>query len=83
MIAGFMIQGGGFDANMQRKKTRPPIPNEADNGLPNRDRTIAMARTADPHSASAQFFINVNNAVSNMQIDVLWGLMFVRVISNK
>jgi peptidyl-prolyl cis-trans isomerase B (cyclophilin B) len=61
VIAGFMIQGGGFDADMRRKATRPPIPNEADNKLPNRTGTIAMARTADPHSASAQFFINVKD----------------------
>ncbi len=61
VIAGFMIQGGGFDAEMKRKSPRPPIVNEADNGLPNRTGTIAMARTADPHSASAQFFINVKD----------------------
>lgn len=61
VIAGFMIQGGGFNADMQRQETRPPIPNEADNGLPNRKRSIAMARTSDPHSASAQFFINVKD----------------------
>ena len=61
VIAGFMIQGGGFNADMQRKATRPPIPNEADNGLSNLSGTIAMARTADPHSAGAQFFINVKD----------------------
>lgn len=61
VIAGFMIQGGGFDADMKRKSSRPPIPNEADNGLSNRTGTLAMARTADPHSASAQFFINVKD----------------------
>ena len=61
VIAGFMIQGGGFDAGMQRKNTRPSIPNEADNGLSNRIGTIAMARTSDPHSASTQFFINVKD----------------------
>ncbi|BBO80336.1 peptidyl-prolyl cis-trans isomerase [Desulfosarcina ovata subsp. sediminis] len=61
VIAGFMIQGGGFDAQMQRKATRPPVVNEADNGLSNRIGSIAMARTSDPHSASAQFFINVKD----------------------
>lgn len=61
VIAGFMIQGGGLEAGMNPKPTRPPIPNEADNGLSNRTGTIAMARTQDPHSASAQFFINVKD----------------------
>ena len=61
VIDGFMIQGGGFDANMQQKSTRENIQNEADNGLSNDIGTLAMARTMDPHSASAQFFINVNN----------------------
>ena len=61
VIAGFMIQGGGFDAEMQQKSTNAPIQNEADNGLKNDVGTIAMARTNDPHSASAQFFINVKN----------------------
>ena len=59
VIDGFMIQGGGFTADMQQKPTRAPIQNEADNGLKNLPLTVAMARTNDPHSASAQFFINV------------------------
>lgn len=61
VIPGFMIQGGGFKADMTRTSTRPPIANEADNGLTNRTGTVAMARTSDPHSASAQFFINVKD----------------------
>jgi cyclophilin family peptidyl-prolyl cis-trans isomerase len=59
VIPGFMVQGGGFTPNMQQKTTRPNIRNEAGNGLRNAVGTVAMARTADPHSASAQFFINV------------------------
>lgn len=61
VIPGFMIQGGGFTASMEQKKTRDPIPNEANNGLKNTAGTIAMARTPNPHSATAQFFINVAN----------------------
>mgnify|MGYP005810003439 CR=1 FL=1 len=63
VIDGFMIQGGGFDANMSQKSTRAPIRNEANNGLSNAIGTIAMARTNDPHSATAQFFINVADNV--------------------
>jgi peptidyl-prolyl cis-trans isomerase B (cyclophilin B) len=59
VIDGFMIQGGGMTADMKEKATHAPIENEADNGLTNDAYTIAMARTMDPHSASAQFFINV------------------------
>lgn len=59
VIAGFMIQGGGFDTALNQKPTRAPIQNEAANDLKNEPGTIAMARTSDPHSASAQFFINV------------------------
>ncbi len=59
VISNFMIQGGGYTQDYKRKRTRAPIPNEADNGLSNLRGTIAMARTADPHSATAQFFINV------------------------
>jgi peptidyl-prolyl cis-trans isomerase B (cyclophilin B) len=60
VIKGFMIQGGGFDAQMKQKPTQAPIQNEANNGLKNERYTVAMARTNDPHSASAQFFINAN-----------------------
>jgi peptidyl-prolyl cis-trans isomerase B (cyclophilin B) len=59
VIDGFMIQGGGMDSGFVQKPTRAPIENEAKNGLKNQAGTIAMARTTDPHSASAQFFINV------------------------
>jgi peptidyl-prolyl cis-trans isomerase B (cyclophilin B) len=58
VIPNFMIQGGGFTADMKRKTTGPPIQNEADKGIKNDRGTIAMARTGDPHSATAQFFIN-------------------------
>jgi len=61
VISNFMIQGGGFDADMNQKDTRAPIKNEADNGVSNKKGTVAMARTMDPHSASAQFFINVQD----------------------
>lgn len=63
VISGFMIQGGGFTADMTQKPTSEPIQNEANNGLPNAKYTIAMARTSDPHSAMAQFFINTNDNV--------------------
>ena len=73
VINNFMIQGGGFDTSMAQKAVRKPIQNEADNGLKNDFGTIAMARTTDPHSATAQFFINVkdndflNHSGKNMQ----------------
>ena len=59
VIDGFMIQGGGMTADMKEKSTGAPVENEADNGLTNDTYTVAMARTSDPHSATAQFFINV------------------------
>ncbi|EPZ8237762.1 peptidylprolyl isomerase [Vibrio fluvialis] len=61
VIDGFMIQGGGMTSGLREKATRSPIRNEANNGLSNKVGTIAMARTMEPHSASSQFFINVNN----------------------
>lgn len=61
VIDGFMVQGGGFDAQMNQKEVNAPIENEADNGLKNTNGTLAMARTMDPHSATAQFFINVKD----------------------
>ncbi len=73
VIDNFMIQGGGFDTDMNQKSTGEPVENEADNGLKNDFGTIAMARTMDPHSATAQFFINVkdndflNHTGKNMQ----------------
>ena len=61
VIDGFMIQGGGFEPGMKQKSTRDPVQNEANNGLKNNMYTVAMARTSAPHSASAQFFINVGD----------------------
>jgi len=61
VISNFMIQGGGMTADMAQKETRAPVENEANNGLKNKCGTIAMARTNDPHSATAQFFINVTD----------------------
>ncbi len=61
VIDGFMIQGGGFEPGMKQKPTNATVENEAKNGLKNDLYTLAMARTSDPHSASAQFFININN----------------------
>ena len=61
VINGFMVQGGGFEPGMKQKSTRAQIENEAANGLKNDTYTVAMARTSDPHSASAQFFFNVKN----------------------
>jgi len=87
VIKGFMIQGGGMDASMQEKATEAPIRNEANNGLQNRKYTIAMARTSDPHSASAQFFINTaDNAFLNYksQTPQGWGYaVFGKVIKGQ
>ena len=84
VIPGFMIQGGGFTADMQTKPGRRPIQNEADNGLRNERGTIAMARTPDPHSASSQFFINTvdNDFLNHKRKDPRgWGYaVFGRVV---
>ena len=85
VIKGFMIQGGGLEKDMNQKQTNAPIKNEADNGLKNDRGTISMARTMDPHSATAQFFINtVNNDMLNFRSKDLngWGYcVFGKVVS--
>ncbi|MCV2885953.1 peptidylprolyl isomerase [Aestuariibacter sp. AA17] len=76
VIDGFMIQGGGFDGEMNQKSTHDPIENEASNGVSNQKGTVAMARTNDPHSATAQFFINVaDNTFLNFRSESMdgWG----------
>ncbi|MGH8850264.1 MAG: peptidylprolyl isomerase [Casimicrobiaceae bacterium] len=87
VIDGFMIQGGGFSADFRQKPTSPPIENEAGNGLKNERYTVAMARTSDPHSATAQFFINVadNDFLNHRSRDANgWGYcVFGRVVSGK
>jgi peptidyl-prolyl cis-trans isomerase B (cyclophilin B) len=87
VIDGFMIQGGGLGADLNRKSTRAPIKNEADNGLINEPYTIAMARTGDPHSATSQFFINVadNKSLNHRgKTGPDWGYaVFGRVVQGK
>jgi peptidyl-prolyl cis-trans isomerase B (cyclophilin B) len=87
VIDGFMIQGGGFAPGMKQKPTRPAVRNEAGNKLANNAYTVAMARTSDPHSASAQFFINVaDNAFLNHTAQTAqgWGYcVFGRVTEGK
>lgn len=87
VIDGFMIQGGGFDKDMQQKPTHEPIENEANNGLKNDRYTIAMARTMQPHSASAQFFINVkdNDFLNHTKPDLHgWGYaVFGKVVEGQ
>ena len=74
VIPGFMIQGGGFEPGMNQKPTQQPVTNEADNGLKNDKYTVAMARTSDPHSATAQFFINtVDNDFLNFKAPTAQG----------
>ncbi len=84
VIDGFMIQGGGFDGSYRQKSTRDPVQNEAKNGLKNDMGTIAMARTSAPHSASAQFFINLknNDFLNAAQAQDGWGYaVFGKVVS--
>lgn len=87
VIKGFMIQGGGMDAQMQERQTRSAIINEADNGLKNNKYTVAMARTSDPDSATAQFFINTeDNDFLNFKSQTMqgWGYaVFGKVISGQ
>jgi len=85
VIGNFMIQGGGFEPGMNQKKANSPIKNEAANGLKNDNYTIAMARTGDPHSATAQFFINVkNNDFLNYPGQDGWGYcVFGKVVEGK
>jgi cyclophilin family peptidyl-prolyl cis-trans isomerase len=83
VIPGFMIQGGGFTAEMNQKRTSSPIVNEGDNGLKNDRGTIAMARTSDPHSASSQFFINLkdNDSLNHTAKTAQgWGCRLGRVV---
>ncbi len=85
VVRGFVIQGGGFTAEMEEKDTREPIPNEAQNGLRNMRGTLSMARTGDPHSATSQFFVNTkDNAVLDHTGTTMrgWGYaVFGKVIS--
>jgi len=85
IIGNFMIQGGGFESSMKQKNTNAPIKNEAANGLKNDNYTIAMARTGDPHSATAQFFINVkDNGFLNYPGQDGWGYcVFGKVVEGK
>ena len=85
VMDNFMVQGGGFEPGMKQKKTNAPIKNEAANGLTNDNYTVAMARTGDPHSATAQFFINVtNNSFLNYPGQDGWGYcVFGKVVEGK
>ena len=73
VVGGFVIQGGGYTANMEPKPPRPPIANESGNGLTNRRGSVAMARTGDPHSADAQFYINLADNLALDPKPTRWG----------
>ena len=87
VINGFMVQGGGYDEKYERRATKAPVENEADNGLKNEKYTVAMARTPDPNSASSQFFINVkDNEFLNYKAPTMqgWGYaVFGKVVEGK
>ncbi len=84
VVSGFVIQGGGFDADLVPREARPPIPNESGNGLTNRRMSIAMARTGDPHSADAQFYINLADNTPLDPKPTRWGYaVFGEVVSGE
>jgi len=84
VVNGFVIQGGGFDADLVSRETQAPIPNESGNGLTNRRMTIAMARTAEPHSADAQFYINLADNTPLDPKPTRWGYaVFGEVVSGQ
>ena len=84
VVSGFVIQGGGFNADLEPRQTQPPIPNESGNGLSNRRMTIAMARTAEPHSADSQFYINLADNTGLDPKPTRWGYaVFGEVVSGQ
>lgn len=82
VVGSFVVQGGGYLPDGQQKPTRPGVPNESGNGLSNRRGTVAMARTGDPHSGTAQFYVNINDNVSLDPAPTRWGYaVFGRVVA--